>query len=63
MMELLYVLCVAMVVITIVSVILLVLEKKKQQNNPIPKLRNHDKRFSEITSAYVQKMFRANRGK
>lgn len=62
-MELLYIFCVVLVLITIVSVTLLILEKKKQQNNPIPKLRNHDKRFSEITSAYGQKMFRANRGK
>lgn len=62
-MELLYIFCAVLVVATIVSVILLISERKKQQNNPIPKLRNHDKRFSEIKSVYGQKMFKADRGK
>lgn len=59
----LYVFCILLVLGTVVSVVLLVLEWRKQQANPVPKLKNHDKRFSEIKSVYGQKMFTANRGK
>lgn len=62
-MGLLYVFCIVLILGTIVSLFLLVSEWRKQKNNPIPKLRNHDKRFSEIDSVYSQKMFKANRGK
>lgn len=62
-MKLLYVFCVALILITIISIVLLISERVKQHRNPIPKLQNHDKRFSEIASIYGQKMFRVNRGK
>lgn len=62
-MELLYIFCVILVLITVISTILLISEKRKQQNNPIPKLLNHDNRFNKIKSVYGQKMFTANRGK
>ncbi len=62
-MELLYIFCVVLVLATVISVVLMVSEWRKQKNNPIPKLSNHDKRFSEIKSVYGQKMFKADRGK
>ncbi len=55
-MGLLYIFCIILILGTIVSLFLLASERRKQKNNPIPKLRNHDKRFGEIDSVYSQKM-------
>jgi len=47
----------------IVSIVLIYREEKKLRINPIPKLKNNDKRFAEITSKYCHKVYDVKRGK
>lgn len=50
-------------IFTIVSVILIFCEEKKLRINPIPKLKNNDRRFTEIQSKYCHKVYSVKRGK
>lgn len=38
-------------------IVLAVLETVKLKRNPIPRMQNHDKRFSEIDNEYLHEMY------
>lgn len=40
-----------------VFVVKIITETVKLRRNPIPKMQNHDKRFSEIKNEYLHKMY------
>ena len=50
-------------VFTIVSIVLIFREEKKLSINPIPKLKNNDKRFADVNSKYCHKVYDVKRGK
>lgn len=60
---LLYILGILIIFFTLGSLILICREEKKLRINPIPKLKNNDKRFAEIKSKYCHKVYEVKRGK
>lgn len=57
-----YLTCILIISFTLVGSIISILEAVKEKRNPIPKMINHDKRFSEINNIYTHNMFDVKRG-
>lgn len=46
-----------LLIAVIVAVTVIVVEAVKLVRNPVPRTQNHDKRFSEVKSERIQKMY------
>lgn len=58
-----YIFCIVIAIISIAYVVIIERENKKLKRNPIPKMKNSDKRFHEIEKFYSHKVFEITRGK
>lgn len=58
-----YILGIFVLIFTVVSIILLCKEDQKLKINPIPKLKNNDKRFADVDSKYCHHVYDVKRGK
>lgn len=46
-----------LLIAVIVAMTVIITEAVKLIRNPVPRMQNHDKRFSEIGNAYIQEMY------
>lgn len=58
-----YVLGTVVLIFAIISIVLIYREEKKLSINPIPKLKNNDRRFADVKSKYCHKVYDVKRGK
>lgn len=58
-----YIICIVIAIVSIAYVVIIEQENIKLKRNPIPKMKNSDKRFHEIKKFYSHKVFEITRGK